>query len=126
MNAPIRRMRRMRTAFDCLESELRSLVAERKEFQTSLAESRTQPNSPVLADKASTSMSSTLSAFSTASGSSHFSSAASSASRLDLEEAEERSDLLHNLVKAAMLDKENGQEGMTDTEIVGNTYIYFL
>lgn len=48
---------------------------------------------------------------------------------------DERSDLLNNLVKASMMDEgdlEVGgkasvtQKGLSDEEIVGNTYIYFL
>jgi len=52
---------------------------------------------------------------------------------------DDRSDLFNNLVKAAMMDdgdlekgQSNGlvsgaiQKGLTDDEIIGNTYIYFL
>jgi len=44
----------------------------------------------------------------------------------------ERADLLHNLVKASIYDKgelENGvvgPKGLSDDEIIGNTYIYYL
>jgi cytochrome P450 len=44
----------------------------------------------------------------------------------------ERADLLHNLVKAAIFDDgeiENGvvgPKGLSDNEIIGNTYIYYL
>ena len=44
----------------------------------------------------------------------------------------ERADLLHNLVKASIFDKgelENGvvgPKGLSDDEIIGNTYIYYL
>lgn len=126
MNSPIRRMRRMRTAFNRLESELKSLVAERKQWHATQALS--QPPSPVLT-RYDLSPSTTATLFSPSnSGSSRFSSPsiASPKTKLDMEDADERSDLLHNLVKAAMLDKQNGLEGMTDGEIVGNTYIYFL
>ena len=33
---------------------------------------------------------------------------------------------MHNLVKTALLDTKAGQEGLTDSEIVGNTYIYLI
>lgn len=101
MRLPVRRMRRMRLAFSALEMELRRLAEERKAFH--LRES------------------------------------------LDHEQLtggpikEHRSDLLNNLVKAAMkdgADLEKGQtgglvagaiqRGLTDEEIIGNTYIYFL
>jgi hypothetical protein len=53
--------------------------------------------------------------------------------------ADDRSDLLSNLVKAAMMDEgdlgqvkvnalalDGNQKGLTDEEIIGNAYIYFL
>jgi cytochrome P450 len=44
----------------------------------------------------------------------------------------ERADLLHNLVRASLFDEgelENGisgPKGLSDDEIIGNTYIYYL
>ena len=109
----------MRIAFNTLEAGLQSLVTERKEFHAA----RSSRAGGVELDRMSRSTTSASLSVST-SGSSHASSACSS--ELDYEEAEERSDLLHNLVKAALLDSQAGQEGLTDSEIVGNTYIYLI
>ena len=108
----------MRTAFNTLETELQALVTERKEFHA--ARSSCAGGVELGLDQSTTSASLSVST----SGSSHASSAGHS--ELDYEEAEERSDLLHNLVKAALLDSQAGQEGLTDSEIVGNTYIYLI
>lgn len=101
MRLPFRRMRRMSLAFSTLEMELKRLAAERKAFYQGRLLDQDQVSK--MAAK------------------------------------EERSDLMNNLVKAAMMDEddlENGnkgslltgsiQKGLTDEEIVGNTYIYFL
>jgi hypothetical protein len=119
MKLPIRRIRRMRIAFNTLEAELKALVVERKEFHAA----RSSRASGVELDRLDQSMTSASLSVST-SGSSHASSTYSN--ELDYEEAEERSDLLHNLVKATLLDTKAGQEGLTDSEIVGNTYIYLI
>ena len=119
LKLPIRRIRRMRIAFNTLEAGLQALVTERKEFHAA----RSSRAGGVELDRLSQSTTSAGLSIST-SGSSHASSACSS--ELDYEEAEERSDLLHNLVKAALLDSQAGQEGLTDSEIVGNTYIYLI
>ena len=90
----------MRLAFSTLESELKRLTAERKAFHHGDSDQDPLPGgSP----------------------------------------ANDRSDLLNNLVKAAMMDEddlEHGKKGssgaelihkgLSDEEIVGNTYIYFL
>ena len=109
----------MRIAFSTLEAELQALVTERKAFHVA----RSSHAGGIELDRLSQSTTSASLSNST-SGSSHASSACSS--ELDYEEAEERSDLLHNLVKAALLDSQAGQEGLTDSEIVGNTYIYLI
>jgi hypothetical protein len=101
MRLPFRRMRRMRLAFSTLEAELRRLTDERKAFHLRQSLDQEQLASGPLQP--------------------------------------ERSDLLNNLVKAAMMDEgdlEKGQpaglvtnsiqKGLTDDEIIGNTYIYFL
>src|SRR5258706_4682610 len=119
MKLPIRRIRRMRVAFNTLEAELKALVSERKEFHAARS-SRTGGVELDRLDHSTTSSSLSVST----SGTSHASSTYSN--ELDYEEAEERSDLLHNLVKAALLDTRAGQEGLTDSEIVGNTYIYLI
>jgi len=109
----------MRIAFNTLEAGLKALVTERKEFHAARS-SRAGGVQLDRLDQSSTSSSLSVST----SGSSHASSTYSN--ELDYEEAEERSDLLHNLVKAALLDTRAGQEGLTDSEIVGNTYIYLI
>jgi hypothetical protein len=101
MHLPFRRMRRMKLAFSTLEAELRRLADERKSFHLRETLDHEQRTTGPLRD--------------------------------------DRSDLLNNLVKAAMMDegdlekgKTNGlltgsiQKGLTDDEIIGNTYIYFL
>jgi hypothetical protein len=101
MYLPFRRMRRMRLAFSTLKTELKRLTDERKAFH--LRESLDQEQ------------------------------------LVDGPLKDNRSDLLNNLVKAAMMDGgdlEKGQtgglvtgaiqKGLTDDEIIGNTYIYFL
>jgi hypothetical protein len=119
MKLPIRRIRRMRIAFNTLEAGLKALVTERKEFHAARS-SRASGVELNRLDQSTTSSSLSVST----SGSSHASSTYSN--EIDYEEAEERSDLLHNLVKAALLDTRAGQEGLTDSEIVGNTYIYLI
>lgn len=119
LKLPIRRIRRMRIAFNTLEAGLKNLVAERKEFHAA----RSSRAGGVELDRLNQSTTSVSLSVST-SGSSHASS--TYPSELDYEEAEERSDLLHNLVKATLLDTKAGQEGLTDSEIVGNTYIYLI
>lgn len=119
LKLPIRRIRRVRIAFGTLEAQLKALVTERKEFHAA----RSSRAGGVELDRLGHSTTSSSLSVST-SGSSHASS--TSSSELDYEEAEERSDLLHNLVKAALLDSRAGQEGLTDSEIVGNTYIYLI
>jgi len=109
----------MRIAFDTLEAELKALVAERKDFHTARS-SLAGEEEPDRLNQSTTSASLSVST----SGSSHAPSTCPT--ELDYEEAEERSDLLHNLVKAALLDTKAGQEGLTDSEIVGNTYIYLI
>ena len=116
LKLPIRRIRRMRVAFNTLEAGLKALVSERKEFHAARA-------GGVELDRLDRSTTSSSLSVST-SGTSHASSTYSN--ELDYEEAEERSDLLHNLVKTALLDTKAGQEGLTDSEIVGNTYIYLI
>ena len=120
MKLPIRRIRRMRIAFNTLEAGLTALVTERKEFHAA----RSSGVGGVELDRLDQSTISSASLSVSTSGSSHASSAYPS--ELDYEEAEERSDLLHNLVKTALLDTKAGQEGLTDSEIVGNTYIYLI
>jgi hypothetical protein len=101
MYLPLRRMRRMRLAFSTLEAELKRLMNERKSFYLRECMDQEHPAKVALIDSGS--------------------------------------DLLSNLVKAAMMDKgdlEPGQagalatggiqQGLTDDEIIGNTYIYFL
>ncbi|KIM22191.1 hypothetical protein M408DRAFT_18227 [Serendipita vermifera MAFF 305830] len=101
MLLPIRRMRRMRLAFSSLESELRRLAEERKAHYLRESLDQEQLTDGPIKDH--------------------------------------RSDLLNNLVKASMkdgADLEKGQtgglvsgaiqKGLTDEEIIGNTYIYFL
>ena len=109
----------MRIAFNTLEAGLKALVTERKEFHTA----RSSRTGGVELDRLEHSTTSSSISVST-SGTSHASSTYSN--ELDYEEAEERSDLLHNLVKTALLDTRAGQEGLTDSEIVGNTYIYLI
>lgn len=101
MNLPFRRMRRMRLAFSTLEAELKRLTDERKAYHLKQLLDQEQLSNGSIRG--------------------------------------ERSDLLNNLVKAAMMDEgdlEKGQssglvtssiqKGLTDDEIIGNTYIYFL
>ncbi|KIM25305.1 hypothetical protein M408DRAFT_50530, partial [Serendipita vermifera MAFF 305830] len=99
MYLPFRRMRRMRIAFTTLEAELRRLAAEGKQYHQDQLDGRSQFNSA--------------------------------------SPQEERSDLMNNLVKAAMMDEAEMNDpkgspstgivkGLTDEEIVGNIYIYFL
>ncbi|KAG8818645.1 hypothetical protein FRC17_010764 [Serendipita sp. 399] len=101
MRLPLRRMRRMRLAFTTLEAELRRLADERKAFHLRQTLNNEQLSTGRIRD--------------------------------------DRSDLLNNLVRAAMLDEgdlEKGQtsslvtssiqKGLSDEEIIGNTYIYFL
>lgn len=101
MTLPIRRMRRMKLAFGTLEAELKRLTDERKMYHLRQSLDHEQLVKGPLRG--------------------------------------ERSDLLNNLVKAAMMDEgdlEKGQvgnlvsssiqKGLTDDEIIGNTYIYFL
>jgi hypothetical protein len=91
----------MRLAFSTLKVELKSLTDERKAFHLRESLDREQLTDGPLKDN--------------------------------------RSDLLNNLVKAAMMDDgdlEKGpttglvtdgiQKGLTEDEIIGNTYIYFL
>ncbi|KAG8815410.1 hypothetical protein FRC19_001051 [Serendipita sp. 401] len=101
MSLPLRRMRRMKLAFTILEAELKRLADERKAFHLRQTLNNEQLSNGRLPDN--------------------------------------RSDLLNNLVRAAMMDEgdlEKGptgslvtssiQKGLTDEEIIGNTYIYFL
>lgn len=104
MYLPFRRMRRMRLAFSTLEAELKRLTEERKVFHLRNSLDQEVLNGSLKGLKGG-----------------------------------ERSDLLNNLVKAALMDEgdlEKGpikglvsgaiQKGLTDEEIIGNTYIYFL
>ena len=120
LKLPIRRIRRIRIAFSTLEAGLTALVTERKEFHAA----RSSGVGGVELDRLDQSTTSSSSLSVSTSGSSHASS--TFPSEIDYEEAEERSDLLHNLVKTALLDTKAGQEGLTDSEIVGNTYIYLI
>jgi hypothetical protein len=101
MDLPLRRMRRMRLAFSTLEAELKRLMNERKSFYLRQCMDQEHPAKVALMDSGP--------------------------------------DLLSNLVKAAMMDEgdlDQGraralatggiQHGLTDEEIIGNTYIYFL
>jgi hypothetical protein len=101
MYLPLWRMRQMRLAFSTLEAKLKRLMNERKSFYPRQCMGQEHLTNVALMDSGS--------------------------------------DLLSNLVKAAMLDEgdlEQGQgraqarggiqKGLTDEEIIGNTYIYFL